>query len=544
MKKAHVKLIGTAIMITLVGSLMTGCGASKPTPSTDTTKTDAIKADDKSPLTLTIFDNNHNGGEFTDPVALEITKRTGVTLQYLPNSGDANEKLNLMLASNDLPDLVQISRGSDPMNKYINAKAVIPLNDLIDKYGPNIKKSYGETLKKIKSDDGKNYYLADWFNSEVQKEPVFGFLMRKDYLKQLGLSQDKIDGTSPFTADEFEGILKSFKEKNPKINGQDSIPMTIWQENFASGGIGTFQGMYGLKAYTVDSSNNLQLSYRDPKYLAMLKYMNKLQSEGLIDQEWPANKKALWDQKLSGGAVLCTPDAYWNPGVADTLLKKQSVDSQFYPYKVVAPGVDAAQTTYGPTSVLGWDGCMITKENKSPERTIQFLDFMASEEGQYLAQWGIKGVSWDLVNGKHEPLPNILDNFAKDFNKYSTESGIRKYAIVFKGGLGEDGTPYDMSVRYKRDEVATHAIKALGDTCYDTSPLDNLGPDAGTPESLMATKIDDISKSAIPKIMLSKNESEVVSLYTKMISDMESAGMSKVEKIRSENYKKRLELWK
>ena len=281
-------------------------GASKAAPSVKST-------DDKSPITFTIFDNNHNGGTFDDPIAKEITKRTGVTLQYLPNAGVADEKLNLMLASNDIPDLVQISRGSDPMNKYINAKAVIPLNDLIDKYGADIKKNYGDTLKKTKSDDGKNYYLADWFNSSVQKEPVFGFLMRKDYLKQIGVSQDKIDGTTPFTADEFENILKEFKQKVPKVNGQESVPLTYWQENFNSGVLGSFQGMYGLTAYTVDSSNNLKLSYRDPKYLEMLKYMNKLQSEGLVDKEWPANKKALYLQKLTSGTVLGTPDAYWNP---------------------------------------------------------------------------------------------------------------------------------------------------------------------------------------------------------------------------------------
>jgi putative aldouronate transport system substrate-binding protein len=537
MKRAHVKMICTAMVITLVGSLTVGCSTTKNTQTN-------TKADDNSPITFTIFDKNHNGGTFDDAVAKEITKRTGVTLQYLPNSGDPQEKLNLMLASGDLPDLVMIDRGSDPMNKYINAKAVIPLNDLIDKYGTDIKTQYGATLNKTRSDDGKNYYLADWYSSTVQKEPVFGFLMRKDYLKQLGVSQDKIDGTTPFTADEFESLLKSFKEKFPKVNGQDSIPMTIWQENFNSGTIGSFEGMFGLKSYTVDSSNNLQMVYRDPKYLDMLKYMNKLQREGLIDQEWSANKKALWLQKLTSGAVLCTPEAYWNPGDADTILKKQSADSELYPYKVVAPGVDPAKTTYSPSSSLGWDGVMITKNNKNPERAMKLLNFLSSDEGQYLTQWGVKGVTWDTVDGKKKPINNVIEDFAKDPNNYEKTSGIREYSLVFKAGLSPDGTPYDMAVRYNRDEIATHAIKALGDTAYDSSIFDNLGPAAGTPESLISTKVTDISNTAITKIVLAKSESEAVSLYNKMISDMDNAGMSKVEKIISDNYKKRVELWK
>ena len=187
---------------------------------------------------------------------------------------------------------------------------------------------------------------------------------------------------------------------------------------------------------------------------------------------------------------------------------------------------------------------MITKNNKNPERAIKFLNFLASDEGQYLTQWGIKGVSYEIVDGKHKPLPNVIEDFAKDSNNYSKTSGIRKYAIVLKGGLSPDGTPYDMAVRYQRDEIATHAIKALGDSSYDTSAFDNLGPDAGSPESLMATKINDISNVAITKIVLAKNENEVVSLYNKMITEMDAAGMSKVEKIRSDNYQKRLVLWK
>jgi putative aldouronate transport system substrate-binding protein len=539
MKRTHAKLMGTVIMMTVIGSLFTGCGKTEPKTSTS-----GSSADDKSPIKFTIFDGNHpDGGTFDDVVGKEIAARTGVTLEYMPTSGDANQKLNLMLASNDLPDLVQVGRGSDPMNKYISSKAVIPLNDLIDKYAPNIKKVYGDTLKKTRSEDGKNYYLADWFNSTVQKELVFGFLMRKDYLTQLGVNQDKIDGTTPFTADEFEELLKSFKAKFPKVNGQNSIPMTYWQENFNGGGLLTFEGMYGLKTFTVDSDNNLKTNYRDPKFLEMLKYMNKLQREGVVDQEWPANKKALWEQKLTSGAVFCTPDAYWNPGAVNAALKKQSPDSQFYPYKVVAPGVEASQTTYGPTSVLGWDGCMITKKNEKPERAIKFLDFMSSEEGQFLTQWGIEGTHWDMVDGKHVPKADALEKFTSDPN-FSKTSGIRKYALVFKGGLSEEGTPYDMAYRYKRDEIATHAIKALGDTAYDTSAFDNLGPTAGTPESLMGTKVSDIANTGITKIILAKSEEDAVSLYNTMMSDMENAGLSKIEQIESENYKKRLELWK
>lgn len=550
MSKKWSRLISVAAVAAMMVSLMAGCGSAKNVQTTgdtsakpaETTAASTAAETQKSlePITFTIFCKNNDSDKFDTDVAKEVTKRTGVTLQYFPASGDPKEKLNLMLASNDLPDLVEIDRGSDAMNKYIASQAVIPLDDLIAKYGPNIVKEYGDTLKKTRYSDGKNYFLADWFSS-IANEPVFGFLMRKDYLKQLDVG-DKVENGGYFTDEEFINILKSFKDKFPQINGHKTLPMTIWQENF-SGALYTFMGMYGLKSYT-EVNGELKSNIRDPKYLDMLKFMNRLYREGLLDPEWPANKQALWNQKLSSGYVLCTPDAYWNPGTADTELKKTSLDSEFYPYKVVAPGVDPAKTTYGPSSVLGWDGVMITKANKNPERAMQFLDFCASEEGQYLFQWGIEGVHWDMADGKHKPKPETLDGFKKDWAGFVNKTGIRKYALTFKGGVGSDGTPFDLAVRYERDEIGQHAMKYLGDSTYDTSVYDDLGPTAGTPEALTATKIDDISKSMLPKIVLAKTEAEAVSLFNKMVGDMDAAGLAQIEKIRNENYQKRLELWK
>ena len=63
-----------------------------------------------------------------------------MTVEIQRPTGNPVEKLNLMLASGDLPDVILMSRGSDIMNKYITSGAVIPLNDLIEEHGPNIQK--------------------------------------------------------------------------------------------------------------------------------------------------------------------------------------------------------------------------------------------------------------------------------------------------------------------------------------------------------------------------------------------------------------------
>ncbi|MGG6310842.1 ABC transporter substrate-binding protein [Paenibacillus macerans] len=538
------------VSATLVFTLLAGCGsgnapaANGNTPAANGGTNAGAPVDDKTPITLTWFDKN-TGDPFTNPVAKAITEKTGVTVEIQQPTGNPAEKLNLMLASNDLPDVVMLDRGSDIMNKYISSGAVIPLNDLIEKYGPNISKMYGDTLKKTRSADGKNYYLANWYG--LEQYPVFGFLMRMDLMKELGVG-DKVNNGEPFTAEEFENLLKQFKEKYPTIDGKETIPMTLNGENM-SGVTGTFKGMFGIMPF-YEVNGELQKDIRDPRYLDMMKYMNSLYRQGLLDKEWVTMKTKQYQQKLAAGNIFATADASWNAGTSNGLLKAEAKDPataeerQFYQYKVLAPGVGPDQTSYGPKSSLGWDGVAISKTNKDPVRTIKFLDFLASEEGQYLMMWGVEGEHWDMVDGKHVPRQEVLDAFKKNWDEAARSTGIRKWTWAIKNGPGSDGTPYDLIGRYSSDPTTDLAIKNLADTSFDTAPYDSLGPAGGTPEAIMETKVNETINEYFLKMALAPSEQDVVSLYDTMMKEVEAAGLPKLEQVYNKNYQERMELWK
>ena len=104
----------------------------------------------------------HLSREFDDRIAKELMKRTGVKVEVVNPTGDPAEKLSLMLAGKDYPDIVLMDRGSDIVNKYIEAGALVNLSEHMDKM-PNVKEMYGDTLNKIRYKDGNNYYLANWY---------------------------------------------------------------------------------------------------------------------------------------------------------------------------------------------------------------------------------------------------------------------------------------------------------------------------------------------------------------------------------------------
>jgi len=525
------KWMKMGVTVALVSGLLVGCASNKGEITSEGSTSNG-------PITLTWFDGNTKGEPFTDKIAQEITKETGIKVEIQQPTGNPTEKLSLMLASGDYPDVVLMSRGDASLDKYISTGAFIPLNDLIDKLGPDLKAMYGDALTKTRYTDGKNYYLANWYSLDT--DPVFGMLMRKNLLTEL--APDKADGKAPLTTAEFEQLLKDFKSKHKQIDGKETIPMTMNGENIGAN-LGTFKGMWGMKTY-YENNGKLEYDVKDPKYREMLMYMNSLYRQGLIDKEFAISKKQTWEQKLAAGNVFATSGAFWDPGNGNNVLKKDGgEDNQFFAYKVVAPGADPAKTTFGPRSSLGWDAIGITKNNKHPEETMKLFNFLASEKGQHLLLWGKEGEDWTRKDGKKVPNEELRNSFKDNWDDAVKKSGVRKWMWFVKNGLDSDGQPFDMAVKYERNEIDKLAITSLGDSVWDTAPYDNLNPDGGTPEALIAQKLKDITDQSVTKVIIAGSEAEANQLFDKMLEDMKKAGDSKVEAIINKKYEERMKLW-
>ncbi len=509
------------LALTMVATLLPACSM-------------AESAAAKEPLKLTFFDKN-TGDAFDNPVAQAITEKTGVTIEVLQPTGNPEEKLSLMLVSGDLPDIVLMDRRSSIVNKYISGGALIPLNDLIDQLGPDVKAMYGDVLAKSRYVDGKNYYLNNWYG--VDPDPDRGINMRMDLLKEFGYG-DKAEKGDYFTQDEFVDILRKYKEKY----GADAIPFTINGE-YMETVMSTFRGMYGMKPY-YEKDNQLLLEVRNPDYLKMVKFINSLYLEGLLDKEWAVNKSDLFTQKLSGGNVLAGNGGL--PEDVNSLFREENgedTDKQFYMFKVVADGTDPSKTTFSPRSSLGWDAIGITVKNQHPEETMKFINFLASEEGQYLLMWGVEGQHWDMVDGKHAPRPEIIPGFHKDWGEYSKQTGIRKWSWFIKNGYGSDGTPFDVVTKYEVSKAAQHARTSMAGSVYDTALYDNVGPLGGTQEALVEQKLKDIVDQGFSKMVYSASSEAVEEEYNKMIAELDANNAASIEAIYTENYQARLTLW-
>ncbi len=535
------KLLSICTFAVTLLFVLTSCGTSQQTADTATGTSNTAESTapvSTEPITLTFFDKNTSDA-FDNPVAKKITEKTGINIEIQQPTGNPEEKLSLMLTSGDLPDVVLMDRRSDTVKKYIAAGALVQLNDLIDKFGPDITKMYGDVLTKSRYTDGKNYYLNNWYG--IDPDPDRGINMRMDLLEELGYGEKAAKGDY-FTQDEFIKILTDFKEKYSTA-GKPAIPFTINGE-YMETVMSTFRGMYGMKTYYEDGDKIL-LSVRDPHYLEMVKFINQLYLKGLLDKEWAVNKEDIFKQKLSSGQVLASNGGLPSD-VNGIFLEDEGKDTnkQFYMFKVVAPGIDPSKTTFSPRSSLGWDAIGITVKNKHPEETIKLFNYLASEEGQYLLMWGVEGVHWDMVSGKHTPRPEIIPGFKDNWAEYSKSTGIRKWSWFIKNGYGSDGTPYDLVTKYDVDKITQHARISMANSTWDTAPYDNIGPAGGTQEALIEQKLKDIMDSGFSKMVYAKSSAEVDTEYQKMLGELAANKANVVEDLYTKNYKAQLALWK
>lgn len=491
-------------------------------------------------VTLTFFDKNSGSKTFDDAVAKKIMEKTGVKISVENPTGDPDEKLNLMLSGQNYPDMVLMGQG-ELVTRYIEAGALIQLDELIEEKCPNIMEMYEDVLKKTKHTDGHNYWLANWYGEDP--DPTSGVLMRKDFLSEI-VGEERANSAEPFTQSEYRDILKKFKELHPKIDDKESIPLSAVSNS--EGSFGGLKSMFGMKTYYETADGTLQYWAKDPQYLKSMLFMNDLSTEGLLDKEWVINKEEQWQQKMSSGYVFSSFGAYWDvDGINATLSTTVGEEAQFYCYKVVADDLSADQTTYSGRSSLGWDAIGITNNCKNVDAALRVMDYLSSEEGQYLLLWGVEGEHWTTENGKHVPKNEVLENLVNDFDTFSNETGIRKWTWFIKNGFGSDGTPYDLATKYEMTDTAEFASKAFDESDYwDTADYAGLEPAGSTTLGLQWQKMADIMSQNYSKIVDASDNQAATSVYEKMIEEMNAAGLEECEQYITEQYQARMEAWK
>ena len=453
------KVVSLMLVSAMVAGMLAGCGSdsgsSKGGSSTETGSAaeasssgeTADDADDKSPITFEYFNADGKNGNWDNPVAKAITEATGVTLDVsypIASQGDAKEDVALMIANDEYPDMIY-AKGS--ATDLYQAGALIDMTDLIEKYGPNIKKMYGAEMEKLKwsQDDPGIYQLS--YAGVNQKTLTTGGSCQ---IQWAALKEN--DYKYPKTLDEYEKMIKSYLAAHPKTeDGLDMIGITMSASDWHW--MITLGNPAGLIAdaspdngqWIIDDEYNVHYKHVTDEEKEYFKWLCRMYNEGILDPNFATQTDDDYIAKVASGRVVAITDAEWHYSQCEaTLVADGKVDQTYVglPVTLREDQVEKALLYQGTT--VGW-GIGITNSCEDPVRAIKFLDYLCSDEGQILYHWGIEGENYFLDDDGQPYRTDEEVAKAQSDPDYAKNTGIDNYTgfpIYGTGSYSEDGFPY------------------------------------------------------------------------------------------------------
>ncbi|MDP4098032.1 ABC transporter substrate-binding protein [Paenibacillus sp. P96] len=550
------KLTKFAVVPLLALSLLAGCGGGAE-PDTSSSGTD--------PVTFTFFgaDSSPQWNNMKDEVGQEIIKRTGVTLDAeFAISDGGKDRISLMAASGEYPDLVSAKA---EVAKLVDAGAMIDLTDLINEHAPNLKKLYGPYMNRLKYslEDPSIYVIPSYAGiDQTYFDALGGFEIQHRVLKELGYPEVR-------TLEDFENVLKTYKEKHPTIDGQPTIPLTLDADDWRIMITVTNPAFLATGApddgeYYIDpETHEAKLHYKRPEEKEYFRWLNKLYNEGLLDKESFVQKSDQYKSKIASGRVLGLIDQEWAYQDAENALKTAGKADATYAHFPVTLSEQYKDRSFQDTGFTSGYGVGITTSCEDPVRAIKFLDFLASEEGQVLLNWGIEGKHYEVKDGKRvipEDVQNEKNNNATSFQK---NTGIDLYTLM-SGHYGDgvkDSTGNYYTTKFPEQIIASYSepeketLKAYGvNTWKELFPAKeefpvkpwgaayNLTVETGSNYHVTFEKTQDIIRKRIPEAILSSPES-FDAVYDGMLAELDAAGAVKMEQEYTKLIKDRVQLW-
>ncbi|MFE5320633.1 extracellular solute-binding protein [Paenibacillus sp. NPDC056579] len=538
-KHSKKKSIGVAVSIVLASTSMLAACSDTKQGGTDAAKPPAAPAADagKYPVTTgeTITSWEQINGNLTtfvpnladSPFGKQLEKDTGIKVKYShPADGQSKEQFNLLIASNNLPDVIEYDWNNaypGGPEKAIGDKVILPLNELIDKHAPNLKKMLQqdkELDKMLKTDSGK-YYVFPMIRPD--NGLVFrGPMIRKDWLDELNLQV-------PTTVDEWYTVLKAFKEKKgatAPFTAQYSNEFNV-QDAF----IGAFRT---ANRYYIDDQGKVKYGPIDPQFKDALQLLRKWYSEGLIDKDFALNtdSKAL-DNKILGNASGATVGLL-SGGMGRWMETGKKQDPKFQlvaaPYPTLKKGerafIGQRDFKYNPAASKA-----VTDAAKNPELAVKWLDYAYSEKGSLLFNFGIEGESYTMKNG----VPTFTDKITKD-PKYNLQQMVSQYTKPNGPFPGDSRKSFNT---FKEQDEAV-GIWSETDAAKHVMPL-FITPTVEESKEVakISTAIASYKEEMFVKFVMGKEPIEKFDEYVKRIKEMGSDKVTKIYQDAYDRYNKR-----
>jgi putative aldouronate transport system substrate-binding protein len=424
MKKRILALLMASAM--LVG-LLAGCGSSSSSTATsdasassETSESASDSADSETPSTVEVTEVSlpFGDGEETHSVWMgispsamnyisslaenqtyaELMERTGVNLEFQHFHPDQQTtQFTLICASGDYPCVMNgvandYTGGPDAA---IEDEVFIDHTDLMQEYAPNYWNmivSDSDLWDAVTTAEDQIVGFYGLYSTAMLNDS--GYVIRQDYLDDVGMD-------APTTPSTLKEVLTAFRDEEGTTDGL-FIPASGVAE-FVLGAFGVGTGFYV-------EDDTIKYGPVEDGFKDYLEYMNELYTEGLVYGDFPFYGEQIMfrDQGLIGSGAV----ALFSSETGD--MTSFASDDEDFLLSAVAPIVSedtgiAVATEKAPSRAddIRWS---ITTGCDEPEHLVQMIDYMYSDEGSLLCNYGIEGITFEYVDGQPVLTDLIVNN--------------------------------------------------------------------------------------------------------------------------------------
>lgn len=329
----------------------------------------------------------------------ELSRKTGTTFEfeYGASGNDGQTNLNLLIASKDMPDIIaynwkNIAGGAEV---WAEDGVIVDLTDMMDVNLKDYKAAMEavDSLGLIKSAGGRYYYLAQPYD-KLGGGVYMGLIIRQDMLDELGEQ-------APTTIEEHHALLRKAKEHY----GESFYPQTGSGFGVDRGntiGIGPLMWAFGTHYGFYLEGDKVVYGPMSEQFTEAMEYIHTLYEEGLIDPDYATQDREAEKAKIMSSQSMMSFE--FQPNQMMNAMKEQNPtfkvigitnlkkDADSKPYSFDANYISSMQ--YGSS-------CAITTACAEPEKAANFLNYIFTDEGYMITNYGEKDVDYTIdADGK------------------------------------------------------------------------------------------------------------------------------------------------
>ncbi|PLR89144.1 extracellular solute-binding protein [Bacillus sp. T33-2] len=294
--------------------------------------------------------------------------------------GNYAEKLNLLLMSGDIPDMIYFQGGDQQIAEQ----------DLLEDLTPYIDKSkhIKNIMYKHNKERLKNYPYLLWIKPLDSKTPV----IRKDWFEKVPSSKELMENPS---IDNYHKFFTELVANPPGGSNKPANAVTVAGDITELDYI--FEMAFGIKQTWLKKDGKYQYSKVSDNEKEKLEFYHKLYKEGLLDpqyltKQWDTKEKAFYDGET--GVIVGT-----NGKVIDIYNGKMKQVNGEGAEMVVLPPAKGEYQGFAPTDITKESrGIAISSQSKVKDTVFKVLDYVASPEGQMLDRLGFEKEHYNVTD--------------------------------------------------------------------------------------------------------------------------------------------------